>query len=76
MIKDMVNHIKHIRNIGGIDVIALGSDFDGIGCEVEIKDASEMGKLAMQLEREGFKTEEIEKVFYKNALRVIKDVMK
>ncbi|MDU1539301.1 MAG: dipeptidase [Paeniclostridium sordellii] len=76
MIKDMVNHIKHIRNIGGIDVIALGSDFDGIGCEVEIKDASEMGKLAMQLEREGFKTEEIEKIYYKNALRVIKDVMK
>ncbi|XTR38486.1 dipeptidase [Paraclostridium tenue] len=76
MIKDMVNHIKHIRNIGGIDVIALGSDFDGIGCEVEIKDASEMGKLAMQLEREGFKTEEIEKIYHKNALRVIKDVMK
>ncbi|SCJ23988.1 Membrane dipeptidase (Peptidase family M19) [uncultured Clostridium sp.] len=76
MIKDMVNHIKHIRNIGGIDVIALGSDFDGIGCEVEIKDASEMGKLAMQLEREGFKIEEIEKIYYKNALRVIKDVMK
>jgi membrane dipeptidase len=75
MIKDMIKHIKHIRNIGGIDVIALGSDFDGIGCPVEIKDVSEMGKLAIQLEKEGFKAEEIEKIYYKNALRVIKGVM-
>ncbi len=75
MIKDMVSHIKHIKNIGGIDVIALGSDFDGIECKVEINDASEMGKLAIQLEKEGFTNEEIEKIYYKNALRVIKDVM-
>ncbi len=75
MIKDMVSHIKHIKNIGGIDVVALGSDFDGIGCKVEINDVSEMGKLAIQLEKEGFTNEEIEKIYYKNALRVIKDVM-
>lgn len=75
MISDMVRHIKHIKNVGGIDVIALGSDFDGIESPVEIKDASEMNKLAIQLEKEGFKIDEIEKIFYKNALRVIKDVM-
>lgn len=75
MISDMIRHIKHIKNVGGIDVIALGSDFDGIESPVEIKDASEMNKLAIQLEKEGFKTDEIEKIFYKNALRVIKDVM-
>ena len=75
MISDMVRHIKHMRNIGGIDVIALGSDFDGIESPVEIKNSSEMNKLAIQLEKEGFKVDEIEKIFYKNALRVIKDVM-
>jgi membrane dipeptidase len=75
MISDMVRHIKHIKNVGGIDVIALGSDFDGIESPVEIKDASEMNRLAIQLEKEGFKNDEIEKIFYKNALRVIKDVM-
>lgn len=74
-IEDMVKHIKHIRNIGGIDVIALGSDFDGIDCEVEIKDASEMGKLSIALEKEGFTIDDIEKIYYKNALRVIKDVL-
>lgn len=75
-INDLVSHIKHIRNIGGIDVISLGSDFDGIGNEVEIKDASQMGKLAQALEREGFTLDEIEKIYYKNALRLFMDTLK
>ncbi|MGL5244719.1 MAG: dipeptidase, partial [Sarcina sp.] len=75
-ISDMVKHIKHIKNIGGIDCIALGSDFDGIDNEVEIKDISEMEKLAIALQREKFTMDEIEKIFYKNAERVIKSVLK
>ena len=75
-IKDLVSHIKHIKNVGGIDVISLGSDFDGIGNEVEIKDASEMGKLAQALEKEGFTIDEIEKIYYKNALRFLIDTLK
>ena len=74
-IKDMIKHIKHMKNIGGIDIVALGSDFDGIDCEVEIANVSEMGKLAIELEKEGFTTDEIEKIYYKNALRVIKEVL-
>ena len=34
-INSMIKHIKHIRNVGGIDVLALGTDYDGIGNEVE-----------------------------------------
>lgn len=75
-IADMVRHIKHIKNIGGIDCVALGSDFDGIENEVEIKDASEMGNLAFALEKEGFTQNEIEKIFFRNGERIIKDVLK
>lgn len=75
-IDDMIRHIKYIKNIGGIDVISIGSDFDGIGNEVEIKNSSEMNKLAFALSREGFRDSEIEKIFYKNAKRIIKDVLK
>ena len=64
-----------VKEFGGIDVVALGSDFDGIENKVEISDVSEMGKLAIELEKEGFTTTEIEKIYYKNALRVIKDVL-
>lgn len=75
-IENMVRHIKHIRNIGGIEVIGIGSDFDGIENEVEIKNSSEMNKLAFALQKEGFVESEIEKIFYGNALRIIKDVLK
>ena len=73
-IDDMILHIKHIYKVGGIDVIALGSDFDGIECDVEIKDAGEMYKLQDKLKKSGFNEDAIEKIFYKNALRVIKDM--
>ncbi|MBD7910163.1 MULTISPECIES: dipeptidase [Clostridium] len=76
LIEDMVRHIKHIRNVGGIDVISLGSDFDGIENEVEIKDASEFNKLEIALKNEGFKNEEIEKIYYKNALRLFKETLR
>ena len=75
-IDDMTRHIKYIRNIAGVDVIALGSDFDGIENDVEIKDASQMMKLADALSKEGFNITEIEKIFSGNAIRIIKDVLK
>lgn len=74
-IEDMIEHIKHIYNIGGIDVIALGSDFDGIGNEVEIRNISEMDKLAVALAKQKFSDDQIDKIFYKNALRVIKEAL-
>ena len=75
-ISAMVEQIKYIRNLAGIDVIGLGTDFDGISCELEIKDASQMQKLADALRKEGFTETEIEKIFYKNVLRVYKEVLK
>ncbi|MPN58616.1 hypothetical protein SDC9_206323 [bioreactor metagenome] len=75
-IEDMIKHIKHIKNIGGVDVIALGTDFDGIHSKVEIEDASQMHKLIYALEKEKFSEDEIEKICYKNIERVIKDILK
>lgn len=75
-IEDMILHIKHIKNIGGIDVIALGSDFDGIENEVEIKNASEFNKLYIALKNNNFSEVEIEKIFYKNVMRVFKETLK
>lgn len=74
-IDDIIHHIKHIANIGGIDVISIGSDFDGIENIVEVYDIGEMEKLYNSLKKAGFKEDEIDKMMYKNALRVIKDVL-
>jgi membrane dipeptidase len=75
-IANMVRHIKHIRAVAGVEVIGLGSDFDGIPNPVEIEDASAMYKLSDALLAEGFSYDEVEKIFYKNALRLIKDVLR
>lgn len=74
-VKDMVKHINHIKNIGGVEVIALGSDFDGIGNKVEIENSSEFYKLERALKINNFNEDEIEKIFYKNVLRVLKECL-
>ena len=74
-IEEMVTHIRHIVNVGGIDCIGLGSDFDGISNDLEIKDASGMQLLYDALKKY-YSDDEIEKIFYKNVLRVYKECLK
>ena len=71
----MVQHIRHLKNIGGIDCVCLGSDLDGITGELEIAHVSQMHLLFDGLKNAGFNESEIEKIAYKNALRVIKDTL-
>ncbi|ABK61430.1 MULTISPECIES: dipeptidase [Clostridium] len=73
-INDMLTHIKHIKNIGGIEVISLGSDFDGIDSILEIDNIGEIHKLIDALKVNGFTENDIEKICYKNALRIIKEI--
>lgn len=74
-VSDMCEHMKYIRNLAGIDCIGLGSDFDGITSELEVNGCGEIQKIAEDMERAGFTYDEIEKVFYKNVLRVFKQVL-
>ena len=76
-VEDYLAHIGHIRDVGGIDCIALGSDFDGIGrtCRPKMKGPQDYPKLANLLLDNGYTQDEVEKIFRKNAERVIRDVM-
>ena len=74
-VEDMVRHIKHIRNVAGVEVLALGSDYDGIMNPVEMEDASQMSKLSDGLLKSGFSYDEVEKIFYGNGLRIIEEVL-
>lgn len=73
-IEDIVKHITHIKQVGGIDVISLGTDFDGINSNLQIKNIGEVDLLIQALKKNHFTEREIEKIFYKNALRFIKDL--
>lgn len=69
----MIRHIKHIRQVGGIQCIGIGTDFDGVGGTMEIESAAFMQKLAEAMEKAGFTVSEIEDVFYRNVLRVYRE---
>ena len=75
LIEDMVRHIKHIHKVGGIEVVAVGTDFDGIKPRQEIETIGEMDKLATALQSSGFAPSEVEKIFHGNARRVIRDTI-
>lgn len=74
--QDMVRHMRHMRDVGGIGCIGLGSDFDGIGSEVEFTDCSGIQMLADEMHRQGFSDSETEKVFSGNVLRVYREILK
>lgn len=73
--RDMVRHMKHMKYIGGIDCIGLGSDFDGVTSVIEIQDCSRMQLLADEMKRQAFTESEIEAVFSKNVLRLYREVL-
>ena len=74
-IEKMVEHMQYIKNLAGIDAIALGSDFDGFGEPCELSGAEKMQQLTAEMERQGFSSAEIDKVFSLNALRVFRSVL-
>ncbi len=74
-IADIVAHAKHIANVGGIEVLGLGSDFDGIETHKELAGAQGMGKLAEALVKGGFHASEVDKIFYENVLRLYREIL-
>lgn len=71
-IADVVRQVQHIRKLGGGDVVAIGSDFEGgISSAPELSDASRFPRLYRALRAAGFSSEEVHKVFSLNARRVL-----
>ena len=62
--------IKHVRDLVGIDYVALGSDYDG-ATTVRF-DTSQLVQVTQALMDEGFSPQEIRAVMGGNALRVIR----
>lgn len=68
----MVRHIDALVEAVGIDRVGLGSDFDGATMPAEIGDISGVQKLVEKLREAGYDQESLEKIGYKNWLRVLK----
>lgn len=75
-VEDMVRHAKHIINVGGSDILGLGTDYDGIDGDLKLDHCDKMPLLAREMERQGFSTQQIEKIFHGNVLRLYREVLK
>ena len=71
----IICQIRHMTDIAGMDSVGLGTDFDGFTCPLEIENCSGMQRLAEDLKRAGFTNGEIEGIFYKNVVRVYREIL-
>ncbi len=69
-VKDLVDHIDHVRKTIGIDHVGLGTDFDGGGGIVGCDDVSGMIHVTEEMMRRGYTDKEIAKVWGGNFMRV------
>ena len=71
----IIDHMKHIRQVGGIGCLGLGSDYDGITGELELPTAAALPRLAQAMEEAGFTASEVEDVFYRNVLGLYRELL-
>ncbi|MEP2511019.1 MAG: dipeptidase [Reichenbachiella sp.] len=71
-VKDATDHIDHVKNLVGIDYVAFGSDYDGVGNSLptRLKTTADYPKLIEELLIRGYSEEDIEKICNKNVFRV------
>ncbi|MFI5179455.1 MAG: dipeptidase, partial [Vicinamibacterales bacterium] len=74
-IKDVADHVDHIKQVAGIDHIGLGGDFDGITAVVAgLEDVSTYPRLVAELLRRGYGDDDVRKIVNRNILRVMRQV--
>lgn len=74
--KSVIRHIDHYFSLGGEDHVCLGTDFDGCSSlPKDIGDVGDMPRLAEALSKAGYTDEQIDKIFYKNLLRVFREAV-
>ena len=73
-LNDILRHIDYIASLGGIHVLGLGSDFDGIEVPPKgLEDASKMGNLIGLLLSNGYKEDDVKGIMGMNLWRILKD---
>ncbi len=68
---EIVRHIDYIAGRIGIDHVALGSDFDGAVMPRELGDVAGLPRLLAALRDRGYDRESLEKVCFRNWVRVL-----
>ena len=70
----IIDHIEHMADIGGIDCVGLGSDFDGIpSTPTDLTDVSCYPNLVSGLYERGFNKKDIQKIMGGNLYNYFKN---
>ena len=71
-ITEVIDHFDRVVELAGIDHVAIGSDYDGVGDSLPygLKDVASYPNLIYHLLKRGYSEEDIEKICYKNIWRV------
>ena len=70
----IVDHLEHLINIGGEDIAAIGTDFDGaISAPTDLKTVDQFPVLVEHMLQRGWNETRIRSVLGGNFLRVLKD---
>jgi membrane dipeptidase len=72
-LRDVADHIDHIRQVAGIDHVGIGADYEGFtGPPEGLEDVSKYPELLLELRRRGYTPAEIKQVAGLNLLRVMR----
>lgn len=71
--EDIAQHLLHMKKVAGADILALGSDFDGISSQLSFRDFGGMEELTRTLGR-WFSDEELEAICWRNAWRTLGEI--
>lgn len=74
-LEQMANHVVHMYQTGGEDVVAVGTDFDGFDeGESEITHMGQMERVFHTIQKRGFSERQMEKFWNGNVLRVLQEL--
>jgi membrane dipeptidase len=76
-VKDVADHVEHIRDVAGIDHVGIGSDFDGIPeAPTGLDGVDKYPALFAELARRGWSDADLSKVAGANLLRAFEGAEK
>ena len=68
---NIIDHISYLKDKFGLQIIGIGSDFDGINDAV-ISGPRKVRGLEEKLLSKGYKRKELDEIFYKNFLKIFR----
>lgn len=68
-------HMSHILDMGGEDVLAIGSDFDGCEINSQLAGIDKIPDLRVFLTKKGMESVLLDKIFYDNSRNFFKNIL-